>query len=534
MQQGAFPIPAAAGSYKKYEKISAAPFKSPEDAGQNAEESLFASFMAVLTQDAEEPAKGDGASPALAEEPLELTLSVPQGERECRTDLLGLLSPLRTELEKEGIDLEALSEEMEGAMGEPGTELSEAGRLEAMLSVLRSRYLPAPRSGAARPDIGVSVSDGLKSGLEVFLKKNRIKNLTGAEDAEKSPAEDAVQEGAAQEEEIFSSLSSLIAPSTSSSTLLKADSEEPVFVNVNADANEGETAAQVPVVSRFHSYLKGRVSGASLKTETEEGGEPEERENSAQGGVSLLPFVVSEGMEGFRPEGSGSENPRPEGSSSGAKEAPLGLRKAGVRGEGLGDAFAQSAAEASSGKEPAAGPKRAAAEDRVNFEQFFEGILTARRGQSSSHAAGALELGSGTPLTRDEALREGLTNVVRFVRVSGEQKASLIVDPPALGRVSVELTGSAAGLEASIKVSSEQIRQLVQDQLTQLRWSLAQQGVQLTHFSVDVQQEDGGRRQQETGRGRRRAGGISRLEDDLPEQADFRVDLNEGLLYWVA
>jgi flagellar hook-length control protein FliK len=148
-----------------------------------------------------------------------------------------------------------------------------------------------------------------------------------------------------------------------------------------------------------------------------------------------------------------------------------------------------------------------------------------------------LELGEGTPLARDEALREGLTNVVRFVRVSGEQKASMIVDPPALGRVSVELTNSATGLEASIKVSSEQIRQLVQDQLTQLRWSLAQQGVQLTHFSVDVQQEDGGRRQQETGRERRRIRGLSGPEDGADvqdEQAGFRVDLDRGLLYWVA
>ena len=155
----------------------------------------------------------------------------------------------------------------------------------------------------------------------------------------------------------------------------------------------------------------------------------------------------------------------------------------------------------------------------------------------SESRAGTLELGSGTPLARDEALREGLTNVVRFARVSGEQRASLIVDPPALGRVSVELTSSATGLEASIKVSSEQIRQLVQDQLVQLRWSLTQQGVQLTHFSVDVQQEDAGRQQQETGRERRRARGVSGLEDGADAQdelAGFRVDLDQGLLFWVA
>jgi flagellar hook-length control protein FliK len=92
-------------------------------------------------------------------------------------------------------------------------------------------------------------------------------------------------------------------------------------------------------------------------------------------------------------------------------------------------------------------------------------------------------------------------------------------------------------LEASIKVSSEQVRQLIQDQLAQLRWSLSQQGVQLTHFSVDVQQEDGGRQQRGTGRERRRPAGISGVEagsDVQDEQAGFRVDLNQGLLYWVA
>jgi flagellar hook-length control protein FliK len=123
--------------------------------------------------------------------------------------------------------------------------------------------------------------------------------------------------------------------------------------------------------------------------------------------------------------------------------------------------------------------------------------------------------------------------VVRFIRTSGEQKAALIVDPPALGRVSVELTSSATGLEASIKVSSEQIRQLVQDQLTQLRLTLEQQGVQLTHFSVDVQQDGGQRQQQQNAGQRRQFGGLRDGEED-EEQTVFRVDLDKGLLYWVA
>ena len=135
-----------------------------------------------------------------------------------------------------------------------------------------------------------------------------------------------------------------------------------------------------------------------------------------------------------------------------------------------------------------------------------------------------------------ELLREGVENVVRFARVNGGHRASLIVDPPALGRVTVELSTGTSGLEANIKVSSEQVRQLVQDQIVQLRMSLAQQGVQLAQFSVDVQQDDG-RRQQGFSRGqggRRRAHGEASGEDDEAANTVFRVDLNQGLLHWVA
>ena len=132
-------------------------------------------------------------------------------------------------------------------------------------------------------------------------------------------------------------------------------------------------------------------------------------------------------------------------------------------------------------------------------------------------------------------LRNGLTNIVRFVRADGVQKASVIVDPPALGRISVELTSGTSGVEASIKVSSEQIRQLVQDQLSELRMNLSQQGVQVAAFTVDVQQDNSGNQQNPQYQSQERgysayAGGL----DDDDEAEEFRIDLEEGLLYWVA
>ncbi|NLL36940.1 MAG: hypothetical protein GX256_05395 [Fretibacterium sp.] len=167
--------------------------------------------------------------------------------------------------------------------------------------------------------------------------------------------------------------------------------------------------------------------------------------------------------------------------------------------------------------------------ERSPFQVFFEGV----RARLQSEPTSPLALARGLPMEQAETLREGLDNVVRFVRLSGGQRASLIVDPPALGRLSVELTTTSAGIEAAIKVSSEQVRQLIQEQLVQLRSTLAQQGVQLAHFSVDVQQE-GERRQsfeQESGRTARRRRGVEPAEE---EAALFRVDLDQGLLHWVA
>ena len=170
-------------------------------------------------------------------------------------------------------------------------------------------------------------------------------------------------------------------------------------------------------------------------------------------------------------------------------------------------------------------------ESRPDFQSFFDGILANRR--SAQPSAAPLELSRGAQ--PGEVLREGVENVVRFARVNGGHRANLIVDPPALGRLTVELATGTSGLEANIKVSSEQVRQLVQDQIVQLRMSLAQQGVQLAQCSVDVQQDDG-RRQQGFLRGqggRRRARGEASGEDDEAANAVFRVDLNQGLLHWV-
>ena len=172
-------------------------------------------------------------------------------------------------------------------------------------------------------------------------------------------------------------------------------------------------------------------------------------------------------------------------------------------------------------------------DSRNDFQSFFEGVLNNRRTVSRTSPR-PLELRSNVNFTRSETLRNGLVNVVRFIRADGVHKANVVIDPPALGRISVELTSGTSGVEASIKVASEQIRQLVQDQLAQLRMNLADQGVQVADFTVDVQQDSQRDRRdsQEENNGRRVnvIGGVEEEEDT----EEFRVDLEEGLLYWVA
>ena len=164
----------------------------------------------------------------------------------------------------------------------------------------------------------------------------------------------------------------------------------------------------------------------------------------------------------------------------------------------------------------------------ASFQSYFEGVLNSRR-TSSTPAPMNLRTAN---FTQSATLRTGITNVVRFIRADGVQKASIVVDPPALGRISVELTSSTSGVEATIKVASEQIRQLVQNELSQLRMNLTQQGVQVAEFTVDVQQDNSGRgnpQQQEQERGQ-----FSYIAPDEDEGEEFRIDLEDGLLYWVA
>ena len=172
-----------------------------------------------------------------------------------------------------------------------------------------------------------------------------------------------------------------------------------------------------------------------------------------------------------------------------------------------------------------------------DFQSFFDSVTRVKRTASRvntrplSLRTGTYEV-SGTQ-SQGRTLRNGIVNVVRFIRSEGVRKANIVVDPPALGRITVELTSGTSGVEASVKVASEQIRQIIQNQLTQLRDNLLQQGVQVSEFTVDVQQDNSGQGRNSGNENQRSAYSFTASDDD-DETENFRADIEEGLLYWIA
>ena len=294
---------------------------------------------------------------------------------------------------------------------------------------------------------------------------------------------------------------------------------EPAAARLLGADGAGAQASGMDVLLRARPRRGGAVQAPERRVEAE----PRKDVELAQGGSRDEDAAPRRGAE---VRGAGEAASREEG--AGTRQAPSQEGQSGPGGRRGGtDLGRASVAERRAGVGEV--PERR--QERTDFQSFFEGVLAHRR-TAAREAPAPLNLNPrAADFTQGEALREGLVNVVRFVRADGAQRASVVVDPPALGRVTVELASGTSGVEASIKVASEQVRQLVQDQLTQLRATLEQQGVQLAHFAVDVRQDEG-RGQRDTGRDGRRNG--RRVEAAEDEPLEFRVDLEQGMLCWVA
>jgi len=148
---------------------------------------------------------------------------------------------------------------------------------------------------------------------------------------------------------------------------------------------------------------------------------------------------------------------------------------------------------------------------------------------------------SGTLLLNQSGpglLTEGLARTVRIVRTSEGNRAQIIVDPPALGRVEVSLQATSQGVSALLRVDNEALRQLLQGQMDLLRSSLQQQGIAVTDLSVDVRQDGGGTFSGDENDGSSGKKGTASVAGyDLEEEEGvpvFQLDMEQGLLHWFA
>ncbi len=138
------------------------------------------------------------------------------------------------------------------------------------------------------------------------------------------------------------------------------------------------------------------------------------------------------------------------------------------------------------------------------------------------------------------SLGEGVAATLRIVRTSEGNRAQIIVDPPALGRVEVSLQSTDQGMSAVLRVDNEGLRQLLQGQMELLRSSLQQQGITVTNLSVDVRQggdqASSGRGDQNSGSRRRQVHSLSGTYDLEGEEVlpTYYLDMEQGLLSWMA
>ncbi len=137
----------------------------------------------------------------------------------------------------------------------------------------------------------------------------------------------------------------------------------------------------------------------------------------------------------------------------------------------------------------------------------------------------------------EAALSEGLSNAVALLRTRGGTQAQVVVEPPSLGRVDITLQLSGKSVEASFRVDNEGLRQVLQNQMDNLRSSLEAQGITVRNLSVDIRGGDERQNPREGAqerRGRRGLGGVEEDEGTIEAASLLRLDLEQGLLHWTA
>jgi len=135
-------------------------------------------------------------------------------------------------------------------------------------------------------------------------------------------------------------------------------------------------------------------------------------------------------------------------------------------------------------------------------------------------------------------LKEGLNAVINLMRREGADVARITVHPPELGHIDVDLDiAHDGGLRAAFKVEGSNVANLLSGQLDSLKQTLNANGFQVLGLDVYVKGQ-GEDRNQHRGESNHRKQKIKTLEaingKDVPIEMAFAIDIERGLLQWIA
>ncbi len=104
-------------------------------------------------------------------------------------------------------------------------------------------------------------------------------------------------------------------------------------------------------------------------------------------------------------------------------------------------------------------------------------------------------------VNRDEAF-EKIISSARLTRVGATSELTMKLDPDHLGMMRVKMSVDENNvMHARIQVETHEARSLIENNLHRLRDSLAEQGIKVEKFNVDVRQDQQGNQQQHAGAG---------------------------------
>ncbi|MFZ7113244.1 MAG: flagellar hook-length control protein FliK [Desulfatiglandales bacterium] len=236
--------------------------------------------------------------------------------------------------------------------------------------------------------------------------------------------------------------------------------------SANRPASAGETASLLNQVITPPREWKGGgwderileiLKQGNLLTKSHVGGEPLGRKNSA--------FAVNS-EEWMKSGDQQTKRVHPGGMTDRNGEISPELKMSGDRSSGRGSAQGQA------------------------FRAFVETGEFAGSGMHSVRVGkGSLEMGSFEVSKNTDALPHPLPKIAErmiWMIRGGEQKGSLHISPPELGRLDLDLVVKNGHLQANLSAENPAVKEIIESNLNQLKQQLADQGFVVEKFEVMV------------------------------------------------